>query len=235
MRCLSRSCSCPVFGGSPVESCSAIPHIQLPRPWAEALQEGCWQFRGKAAHQLFEEGSLLVLLWVALVLVQSVLQLQGQRVVVGPHHFQNLPGTAKHSTAIRIHGLLSTGGARLRQITALAPVFTTKMASTANIWLMTNNTEVGTKVFLMPRNSPEIYRISPFMRMVDGICIHDSSSFLSSELDILINQAANYHMYTQVQHRSTIQTQVCPTPRSFQSKFCHHTSLLVCESPFTAC
>lgn len=51
------------------------------------------------------------------------------------------------------------------------------MALTANIWLMTNNTEVGTKVFLMPRNSPEIYRISPFMRMVDGTYTHDSSSF----------------------------------------------------------
>lgn len=33
---------------------------------------------------------------------------------------------------------------------------------------MTNNTDVGTKVFLMPvRNSPQIYRISPFMRTVE--------------------------------------------------------------------
>lgn len=46
-----------------------------------------------AAYQLFEEGSLLMLLRVALVLIQSILQLQGQRVVVGAHHFQNLPKT----------------------------------------------------------------------------------------------------------------------------------------------
>lgn len=71
---------------------------------------------------------------------------------------------------------------------------------------MINKTEVGTKVFL-PRNSPEMYRISPFMRMVDGTYIHDSSSFLSPELDIIINRAANYHMYTRMQYRSTIQAQ----------------------------
>lgn len=34
-----------------------------------------------------------MLLRVALILVQSVLQFQGQCVVVGPYHFQNLPET----------------------------------------------------------------------------------------------------------------------------------------------
>lgn len=35
-----------------------------------------------------------MLLRVALILVQPVLQFQGQCVVVGPYHFQNLPETA---------------------------------------------------------------------------------------------------------------------------------------------
>lgn len=80
---------------------------------------------------------------------------------------------------------------------------------------MINNMEVGTKSFLRPRNSPEIYRVSPFMRMVDETYIHDSSSFLSSELDILINQAANYHVYTQMQHRSHNTNTDLPSPTVF--------------------
>lgn len=38
------------------------------------------------AHQLFEEGGLLVLLRVALILVQAILQLQCECVVVGSHY-----------------------------------------------------------------------------------------------------------------------------------------------------
>lgn len=43
------------------------------------------------------------------------------------------------------------------------------MALTVNIWYMTNKMEVGTKIFFMPvRNSPQIYRVSAFTRIVDG-------------------------------------------------------------------
>lgn len=42
------------------------------------------------------------------------------------------------------------------------------MALTVNIWHVTNKTEVGAKIFLMPvRNSPPTYRISAFTRIVD--------------------------------------------------------------------
>lgn len=41
-------------------------------------------------HQLLEEGSFLVLLRIALILVQAILQLQCERVIVGSYYLQHL-------------------------------------------------------------------------------------------------------------------------------------------------
>lgn len=40
-----------------------------------------------------------MLLRVALVLIQPILQFQGQGVIVGPYHFQNLPETEEESAS----------------------------------------------------------------------------------------------------------------------------------------
>lgn len=91
---------------------NSLPHlwVQPPTNWAAQLYPKCLHSDPKqklqnravdpAAYQLFEEGSLLMLLGVTLILIQSILQLQGQRVIVGAYHFQNLPKTVKCSRRI---------------------------------------------------------------------------------------------------------------------------------------
>lgn len=52
-------------------------------------------------YQLFEEGSFLVLLRIALILVQAILQLQCECVIVGSYYLQHL-GEVKSQAGLSI-------------------------------------------------------------------------------------------------------------------------------------
>ena len=71
-------------------SCSLDTHCTVePRDWERAPKRQVETETGQT-HQLFEEGGFLVLLRVALILVQAVLQLQSECVIVGSHDLQHL-------------------------------------------------------------------------------------------------------------------------------------------------
>lgn len=68
-------------------SCSQDAHLHSRTQWlGNGPQKTQVETKAGQTHQLFEEGSFLVLLRIALILVQAILQLQREGVIVGSHY-----------------------------------------------------------------------------------------------------------------------------------------------------
>lgn len=68
-------------------SCSQDAHLHSRTQWlGKGPQKTQVETKAGQTHQLFEEGSFLVLLRIALILVQAILQLQREGVIVGSHY-----------------------------------------------------------------------------------------------------------------------------------------------------
>lgn len=77
----------------PLANCSCSQHAYLHNrtQWlGKGPQKTQAETKAGQTHQLFEEGSFLVLLRIALILVQAILQLQREGVIVGSHYLKHL-------------------------------------------------------------------------------------------------------------------------------------------------
>ena len=88
--CFGREVANSLPAGPSSLTSSAFAHLQWAQCRTRQLGKGVedTQAGAKVGHtyQLFEEGSFLVLLGVALILVQAILQLQCERVIVGSYY-----------------------------------------------------------------------------------------------------------------------------------------------------
>lgn len=80
--------------------CSLDAHLHKYHPLAGKGPSRDIEKEAGQTHQLFEEGSFLVLLRIALILVQAILQLQCECVIVGSYYLQHL-GKVKGQAGLR--------------------------------------------------------------------------------------------------------------------------------------
>lgn len=93
-KCRSQSQQTPQFLlHQPLANCSFSidTHLHSRTQWlGRSSQESQAEMEKGQTHQLFEEGSFLVLLRITLILVQTILQFQCECVIVGSHYLQHL-------------------------------------------------------------------------------------------------------------------------------------------------